>query len=86
LGLEGTDFDRSDSIVQLGNPPYRIDILTSIDGVEFDDAWSRRMSVDADGIYLAVIGRDDLVRNRVAANRPQDRADVARLNRHDRTD
>ncbi len=40
LGLEIADFDHRDSIAQLGYPPYRIDILTSIDGVEFDDAWS----------------------------------------------
>jgi len=45
----------------LGYPPYRVDILTSTDGVEFDDAWPR------------------LIRNKVAADRPQDRADVARL-------
>lgn len=83
LGLEVADFDRADSIVQLGYPPYRIDILTSIDGVEFDDAWSRRLSVEADGLALEIIGREDLVRNKVVADRPQDRADVARLVRDD---
>lgn len=46
LGLAITDFDRADSVIELGYPPYRIDILTSIDGVEFDDAWSRRLSID----------------------------------------
>lgn len=64
----------------------RIDILTSIDGVDFDDAWSHRMSVDANGVTIQVIGRDDLVRNKIAADRPQDRADVDRLNRAHRTD
>ena len=86
LGLEGADFDHPDSVVQLGYPPYRIDILTSIEGVEFDEAWSRRLSVDIDGVLLEVIGRDDLLRNKVAADRPQDRADVDRLTRQDRAD
>ena len=72
--------------MQLGYPPYRIDILTSIDGVEFDGAWSRRRSVDADGVPLQVIGRDDLVRNKVGADRPQDRAGVERLTRKDGAD
>ncbi len=86
LGLEVADFARADSIVQLGYPPYRIDILTSIDGVEFDDAWSRRLSVDVGGLTLEIIGRDDLVRNKIAADRPQDRADVARLVHEDPDD
>jgi hypothetical protein len=86
LGLRVADFDHPDSIVQLGYPPYRIDILTSIDGVDFDDAWSRRVAVEADGVPLPVIGRDDLIRNKVAADRPQDRADVARLNQQHRSD
>ena len=85
-GLEVADFDHPDSIVQLGDPPYRIDILTSFDGVDFDDAWSRRLSVDAGGVALVVIGRDDLLRNKIAAGRPQDRADVERLTRKDRDD
>jgi len=86
LGLEVTDFDRADSVVQLGYPPYRVDIFTSIDGVEFDDAWSRRLSIDVAGLALEVIGRDDLIRNKVAADRPQDRADVARLTQPESAD
>jgi hypothetical protein len=83
LGLGTDDFVRDDSIVQLGYPPYRIDILTSIDGVDFEVAWSRRISVDVDGLQLHVIGRDDLLANKLAAGRPQDLADVDRLRAHD---
>lgn len=86
LGLEASDFDHPDSVVQLGYPPYRIDILTSIDGVDFEDAWERRLSINIDGLQLEVIGRDDLLRNKIAADRPQDRADVDRLTREDRSD
>lgn len=79
LGLTEDDFARPGRVVQLGYPPYRIDILTSIDGVEFDEAWPRRTTAVVDGLELPVIGRDDLVRNKRAAGRPQDLADVARL-------
>lgn len=79
LGIGEDDFTRPSTVVQLGYPPHRIDILTSIDGVEFDDAWARRVPVDADGIQIDVIGRDDLVTNKLAAGRPQDLADVERL-------
>lgn len=50
LGLEASDFDHPDSVVQLGYPPYRIDILTSIDGVDFEDAWERRLSIKPLGV------------------------------------
>ena len=86
LGLTAGDFDHPDAVIQLGYPPYRIDILTSIDGVAFEDAWERRISVDVDGLHLDVISRDDLVRNKIAADRPQDRADVHRLTRPPRHD
>jgi hypothetical protein len=79
LGLTENDFDRSDSIVQLGYPPHRIDVLTSIDGVEFDDAWHRHIEIEIGGEIIGFIGREDLLANKRAAGRPQDLADIARL-------
>jgi hypothetical protein len=79
LGLTKEDFIEPDSVIQLGYPPYRIDILTSIQGVEFDDAWSRRFIVSVDDLEVPFIGRDDLLINKRLAGRPQDVADVARL-------
>lgn len=79
LGLTTDDFATPDQVVQLGYPPYRIDILTSIDGVAFEEAWPRRITIEVDGIPLQVIGRSDLIKNKVAADRPQDRVDVDRL-------
>jgi hypothetical protein len=79
LGITERDFDSCDSIVQLGYPPYRIDIITAIDGVDFDTAWSRRIELDLDGIRVPFIGRADLIANKRAAGRPQDIADVLRL-------
>jgi hypothetical protein len=79
LELSEDDFNRAGSVVQLGYPPYRIDIITSIDGVDFDDAWEGRMPIHVDDIVLNIIGRDALIRNKIAAGRPQDLADVERL-------
>lgn len=62
-----------------GYPPYRIDILTSIDGVEFEEAWDRRLTVELQGLSVPVIGRDDLIVNKRAAGCRQDLADVERL-------
>jgi hypothetical protein len=83
LGLAVADFNVPDSVVQLGYPPHRIDILTSIDGVEFSEAWERRLVVAADGLELPFIGREDLLVNKLAAGRPQDLADVDRLTQRD---
>ena len=79
LGLEADDFTRPDVVVQLGYPPLRIDVLTSIDGVRFEAAWPRRLIIPIDGLDVPFISRDDLIANKRAADRPQDRADVARL-------
>lgn len=79
LGLTEDDFSQPDRVVQLGYPPYRIDILTSIEGVEFDEAWTRRVVLDLDGVLVPFIGRDDLLANKRVAGRPQDIADVERL-------
>ena len=83
LGLSEDDFSQPDRIIQLGYPPYRIDILTSIEGVEFDQAWSRRIALDLDGISVPFIGRDDVLANKRVAGRPQDIADVERLTRQE---
>ncbi len=66
-------------VFQIGVEPSRIDILTSIDGVEFDDAWKARLELEIDGLRIHVIGRTHLIANKRAVGRPQDLADVARL-------
>ena len=79
VGLTMENFIHEDAVIQLGYPPHRIDILTSIDGVDFDDAYARRTVINIDSQDIPFIGRDDLIRNKRAASRPQDIADVARL-------
>jgi len=84
FGAPLSDFTRDDltspgTIIQLGVTPRRIDILTEITGVEFEDAESERLMVSIEGIEIPVIGRTHLIQNKKAVGRPQDGADVARL-------
>jgi hypothetical protein len=79
LKLKARDFERAGYAIQLGRPPYRIDILTSIDAVNFAAAFRRRIVVIVDGMKLPFIGLSELVANKRAAARPQDLADVAKL-------
>lgn len=73
------DLKTPEVVFQIGVAPRRIDILTSIDAVEFDEAWCQRKTVKLEGREFAVIGREHLIRNKKALGRPQDVADVARL-------
>jgi hypothetical protein len=70
-----------DVVVQIGVSPQRIDVLTSIDGVQFDAAWPERVIIAVDGLDVPVISRRHLVTNKQATGRPQDLADIARLER-----
>lgn len=79
LGLTPEDFARPGQFVQLGYPPNRIDLLTSIPGVAFEEAWERRVQESFDSVPVPFLGRDDLVRNKKAAGRFQDLADVELL-------
>ena len=79
LELTPEDFTTPERIVQLGRPPNRIDILTSISGVEFDDAWTGRVPAKLDEEPVSFLGFDALIRNKEASGRDKDRADVAKL-------
>ena len=79
VGLSESDFLKPDAVVQLGYPPARIDLLTAIDGVSFDDCYARRRQVDLAGVEIALIDVDDLRANKRAAGRPKDLADLDSL-------
>ena len=79
LSLE--DLSRPDVVFQIGLPPYRIDLLTSISGVSFDEAWTGRLVAEVDRQPLPFIGREELLRNKRAAGRPKDIADAAELSK-----
>ncbi|MBT3217605.1 MAG: hypothetical protein HN348_00805 [Proteobacteria bacterium] len=63
-------------VFQLGVPPNRIDILTKISGVEFDEAWSGRIKAEYGGEEIWLIGLDELIRAKLAAGRPKDLLDA----------
>jgi hypothetical protein len=63
-------------VFQIGVAPRRIDIITSIDGVEFDEAWADRRLIDIEGRTFATLSRDHLLRNKRATGRPKDMADA----------
>lgn len=74
-----SDFLEPRMVVQFGVNPRRIDVITLIDGVTFDEAWPERITVEVDGLDVPVIGRDHLIRNKIAAGRTKDIADARRL-------
>lgn len=61
----------------LGVPPLRIDVMTSVDGVQFPEAWSGRLTAVVDGQQMHFLGLEQLRANKVASGRPKDLADVA---------
>ncbi len=77
--IDSKDFEGPGIVYQIGVPPNRIDILTSIDGVEFADAWSSRYQVDIEELTVPVISREHLILNKKTAGRPQDLVDIAQL-------
>ncbi len=83
LGLRETTFSQPDVIVQLGQPPNRIDLLTEISGVDFEGAWASRDGAYLDGIPVSMIGREALLANKRASGRPKDFADVHELEKLD---
>ena len=78
-GVGPAELSKEDVIYQLGLPPRRIDILTSIDGVSFEEAWEGRVEQVVAGLEVPVLGRKELLRNKRAAGRPKDLADIAML-------
>lgn len=79
LGIGERDLLEAGRIVQLGQPPNRIDLLTSISGVDFESAWESRVQTTMDDQPVHLIGWDALVRNKRASGRQKDLADVEKL-------
>jgi len=76
LGLTAHDFLEPDTIIQLGNPPNRIDLLTSLSGVEFSTCFASRLEVEIDGEIVNFIDIENLKINKRASGRSQDLADL----------
>ena len=80
-GIKREDFLQVDHVIQLGREPNRIDILTGISGVTFDEAWANRESGKIADTAIFVISRDLLIKNKRAANRDKDQGYIQLLER-----
>ncbi len=81
LGLAAEDFLEPGAIIQLGYPPHRIDLITSISGVSFADAWEQRVCGQVEGLAMIFVDRETLLANKAASGRPKDLADLKALSK-----
>ena len=79
VGLSEADFQQPGAMVQLGYPPARIDLLSSIDGVQFADCYPRRQVISVSGIDLPILHLEDFRANKRASGRAKDLADLESL-------
>ena len=79
--LRVDDFATPELVFQIGIAPARVDILTSLTGLDFSEAWPRRETFDVEGRPLPFLSRADLIRNKTALGRPRDLVDVDELQR-----
>ncbi|MCK4338973.1 MAG: hypothetical protein KAW87_03160 [Candidatus Cloacimonetes bacterium] len=76
IDITPDDFLKPDIIYQIGIEPNRIDILTSIPGLEFDAAWKNKALSSYAGEEIYILSLDDLIRSKETTDRPQDRVDL----------
>ena len=79
FGVSADDFAGSGNVIQIGVPPRRVDLMTSIDGVAFDAAWGNRLVVEVGDRQVPFLGRRDLLHNKREAGRPKDLLDIELL-------
>ncbi len=82
--VENHEFAKAGLVYQIGVTPNRIDLMNSITGVAFEKAWENRVEASVFGVDVYVIGRNELIQNKRATNRPKDQEDVKDLE-NDRT-
>jgi len=76
------DFHTPDIVFRMGRPPNQIDILMSVSGLTFDEAWAHRIEREVEGVKVCLIGPADQIRNKRATDRPKDKLDADWLERH----
>lgn len=80
--LSPLDFNEDEIIFQIGIAPRRIDIITSIDGVTFDEAYENCVTAEVEGLNIPVLSVDALIKNKEATGREKDLLDVRILKKH----
>ena len=79
VGLRAEDFQKENRVVQLGVPPVRVDIVTSLTGVSWEDAYSNRVQGNYGDVPVFYIGRDQFISNKKATGRKKDLAGLEAL-------
>lgn len=79
LGLKRDDFLVPDQIIQLGYPPSRIDLISTLSGISFSECYISRVQIEIDGIFVNFIDLENLRKNKLASARHQDLADLNNL-------
>jgi hypothetical protein len=79
LGVSVDDLGKPDTVVQIGLEPRRIDLLTDLTGVDFEDAWTDRVVHSVEGVVVPFLGRRSLIKNKRATGRLKDLADLEAL-------
>jgi hypothetical protein len=79
LGFSFEDLLRPNTVIQIGLPPRRIDILTDVSGVSFEDAWEHRLTHSMNALAIPFMGRQAFIQNKQASGRLKDLADIEAL-------
>lgn len=79
LGVRPADLETPDVVIQIGLPPRRIDLLTGVSGLEFDEAWTDRVVHRIDQLDVPFLGREALISNKRASGRSKDLGDLEAL-------
>lgn len=84
--LTSEDFTHKGYFYQMGRPPLRVDIMMSIPGIDFDEAWENHEVVEFDDLKIYFISRSDLIRAKETSARPQDKIDIDQLKKAEQLD
>ncbi len=81
IGLAMDDFLKKEFVVEIGREPRKIQVLTGIDGVQFEQCHAARITVEINGLLVRFIDKQNLLKNKAASGRPKDRIDCEALSR-----
>ncbi|HFA52054.1 MAG TPA: hypothetical protein ENJ95_23810 [Bacteroidetes bacterium] len=79
LGLKEADLLNPDNVIQLGQPPNRIDILVDLPSVSFEECYEKRKEENFEGTTVNFIDKESLITTKKEAGRPQDKVDILKL-------
>mgnify|MGYP001313642924 CR=1 FL=1 len=79
LGIHKEDFLNKNMVIQLGYPPNRIDLLTDLEGVDFEVCYERRQQIDIEGLMVNFIDAENLIITKRISGRMQDLVDAEKL-------